>query len=66
MQVGVLLQVQGLELLAWEKLLEGNWDFLQLGQRAVAIWRVRVTLEGGEEVHWMDLLKVEVVQVVEH
>jgi hypothetical protein len=41
-------------------------DFLQLGQRAVAIWRVRVTLEGGEEVHWMDLLKVEVVQVVEH
>ena len=66
MQVGVLLQVQGLELQAWEELLEGNLDFLQLGQRAVAIWRVRVTLGGGEEVHWMDLLKVEVVQVVEH
>jgi hypothetical protein len=66
MQVGVLLQVQGLELQAWEKLLEGNLDFLQLEQGVVAVWRIQVTLEGGEEVHWMDLLKVEVVKVVEH
>ena len=64
--VGVLLLVQAVELQAQGKLLEGNLDSLQLGEGVAVVWRVRVTLEGGEEAHWMALLKEEAVQLAEN